>query len=257
MKKLYTFLLMCLLVSAGYAQKVDFKNGIIKVDGNDWAKMTVLKTNFGLTKTFEVFSLSGEKLIIAAPATEFEADKSDNSMMYYRLTFLTSNQVGIFRLAALSQEKSFLKLITSDNILEGNVTSDSKVKELIAMRGASPTIAVDYTLVRRDKIWPVDLKQDRTIEQEGKIIGNFVPKGGNDQVSYYEFKIPSGVLVARVSFTGGNNAQNFELFTAKDNLKRVIPLPQNQKILAASADIDQYQFTVKRIAKWLVDNSYL
>lgn len=95
------------------------------------------------------------------------------------------------------------------------------------------------------------------IEQQGKIVGSFKPVSYNNEVANYEFKIPSGVLIARVSFTGGNNAQNFELFTAKDNLKRVVMIPQEQKIIVASSNIDQYPMTLQRVAKWLVENSYL
>lgn len=35
-----------------------------------------------------------------------------------------------------------------------------------------------------------------------------------------------------------------ELFTAKDNLKRVAPIPQELKVTAASAGIDKNQFTL-------------
>src|SRR5215203_6958415 len=108
MQKLCVLCLMVLSVSL-YAQKVDYKGGMIKVDGKDWAKMTVEKKNFGLTRSFEVFSLSGQKIVIAAPATEFEQDKSDNSILYYRVTFLTASQVGIFKVQSLGQEKSFAK----------------------------------------------------------------------------------------------------------------------------------------------------
>jgi len=250
--------LLTLLAFEAKAQKVDVNKGVITVDGKEWAKLTVQKGNFGLTKTFEVFSLAGEKMIIAAPATEFEQDKSDNSVMYYRLTFLTSDQVGIFKLAALSQEKSFLKLITGGEILGADgKTIDSKVKELIAMRGASPTIAVDYTLVARNRSWPVRLQTDKNVEQDGKIIGHFAARGYYHGFSNYDFMFPSGFVIAKVYSTGCNNAQNFELFTAKDNLKRVVPIPQKENIMVASTETDKFQFTLNRIAKWLVSNSYL
>lgn len=239
------------------AQKVDYKNGMIQVDGKDWAKMTVEKRNFGLTKAFEVFSLSGKKIAIAAPATEFEQDKSDNSILFYRVTFLTADQVGIFRVQALGQEKSFAKLLGSSGIMVSDSIDREKVKEFIALRGASPTIKVDYTVVARSRTWPVRLQEDKNIEQEGKIIGSFTPRGTMNGMDNYEFLLPSGVSIAKVSFTGGNNAQNMELFTAKDNQKRVVPIPQGQKILAASANIDKNQFTLERIARWLVENQYL
>lgn len=101
MHKVISGLALLFCVSVVQAQDVDYKKGIIQVNGKDYAKLEVTKQNFGLTKSFEVFSLAGEKIIIAAPATEFESDKSDNSYLFYRLTFLTADQVGIFKVASL------------------------------------------------------------------------------------------------------------------------------------------------------------
>lgn len=257
MRKLTTLLSICFLASVTLAQDVEYKKGMILVDGKDYAKVEVTKQNFGLTKLFDVFSISGEKIIIAVPATEFEADKNDNSYLFYRFTFLTANQVGIFKVSSLSQEKSFAKLVGGSGILVNDKVDESKVKQFIATNGASPRIAVDYPLVSRNKAWPVSLKEDKTIEQNSKIIGNFKPTGSGNGLDHYEFTLPSGVIIAKVSFAGGNNAQNMELFTAKDNLKRTVPIPQQEKILIADASIDKNQFTIKRIAKWLVDNQYL
>ncbi len=257
MRKLTTLLSLCFFATVTLAQDVEYKKGMIQVDGKDYAKVEVTKQNFGLTKLFDVFSISGEKIIIAAPATEFEADKNDNSYLFYRFTFLTANQVGIFKVSSLSQEKSFAKLVGGSGILVNDKVDESKVKQFIATHGASPRIAVDYTLVSRNKAWPVSLKEDKTIEQNSKIIGSFKPTGSGNGLDYYEFTLPSGVIIAKVSFAGGNNAQNMELFTAKDNLKRTVPIPQQEKILIADASIDKNQFTIKRIAKWLVDNQYL
>lgn len=230
---------------------------MIKVDGNDYARLEVQKQNFGLTKSFEVYSLSGKKLIIAVVATEFEQDKRDNSYLFYRLTFLTSNQVGIFKVAALGQEKSFAKLIGGSGIMVKDTTNDDRVKEFIAAKGASPRIAIDYSLVPRDRAWPFSIKADKTIEQNSKIIGSFNPTGSYNDQDYYEFKLPSGVVIAKISFTGGNNAQNMEVFTAKDNLKRVVPMPTKDRIIVADASIDKNQFMLKRVVKWLIDNQYL
>ncbi|MBK6936806.1 MAG: hypothetical protein IPH18_07870 [Chitinophagaceae bacterium] len=257
MKKNVLFISLVFIALTANAQNIDYKKGMITVDGNDYAKVEVTKQNFGLTKLFDVFSLSGEKIIIAAPATEFEADKNDNSYLFYRFTFLTANQVGIFKVASLSQEKSFAKLVGGSGILVNDKVDENKVKQFIAAKGASPSIAVDYTLVARNKAWPISLQVDKTIEQNSKIIGSFKPAGSGNGLDHYEFTLPSGVMIAKVSFTGGNNAQNMELFTAKDNLKRTVPIPQQEKIIIADASIDKNQFTIKRIAKWLVDNQYL
>lgn len=252
-------LIICVLMSVFFAtaQKVEYKKGVISVDGKEYAKMEITKQNFGLTKLFDVFSMSGEKIIIAVPATEFESDKNDNTYLFYRVTFLTANQVGIFKVASLSQEKSFAKLIGESGILVNGKADEAKVNEFIARKGASPTIAVNYTLVARNRSWPIQIKDDRTIEQESKIIGSFVAKGSVNGADMYEFSLPSGVLIAKFSFTGGNNAQNFELFTAKDNLKRVVPIPQKDKIIASAAVADKNLLTLKRITQWLVDKQYL
>jgi hypothetical protein len=257
MQRCFFICLLILSFSVTNAQDVDYKKGIVWVDGKEYVKLDVEKKNFGLTKEFEVFSMSGKKLIIAVVATEFEQDKSDNSYLFYRLTFLTSDQVGIFKVASLGQEKSFAKLIGASGIMANDTTNNDKVKEFIARKGASPRIAVNYTTVARDRMWPVRLQEDKNIEQNTKIIGSFKSTGSANEQDYYEFMLPSGVLIAKVSFTGGNNAQNFELFSAKDNLKRVVPIPQKDKILAAASAIDKNQFTLQRIAKWLVDNQYL
>lgn len=257
MKKIAILVLMSCSLGHLKAQDVDYKKGLIQVDGKDYAKLDVNKINFGLTKTFDVYSMSGEKLIIAVPATEFEQDKTDNSYLFYRLTFLTANQVGIFKVAALGQEKSFAKLIGTSGILINDKADEGKVREFIASKGASPRIAVNYTLVSRNHAWPVRLQKDHNIEQEGKIIGSFTPRGSMNGMDYYEFTLPSGVVIAKAGFAGGNNAQNMELFTAKDNLKRTVPIPQKDKIIVADNSIDNNQFTLERVAKWLVDNQYL
>lgn len=257
MQKIFLLGLLFLVFKSVNAQEVDYKKGMIIVDGNDYARVEVQKQNFGLTKSFELFSLSGKKIIIAVVATEFEQDKNDNSYLFYRFTFLTSNQVGIFKLSALSQEKSFAKLIGNSGILIKDSTNDEKVREFIASKGASPRIAVDYTVVPRDRAWPFSLKADKTIEQNSKIIGTFKPTSSYNEQDYYEFRLPSGIIIAKISFAGGNNAQNMEVFTAKDNLKRIVPMPQNEKIIAADVSIDKNQFMLKRVVKWLIDNQYL
>lgn len=252
-------LLFCLAFRTVYviAQDVEYKKGAIYVDGNEYAKVEVEKQNFGLTKNFQLFSLTGEKLVIAVVATEFQQDKSDNSYLFYRFTFLKSGQIGIFKIAALGQEKSFAKLIGSSGIIVKNTTDDKKVMEFIASRGATPSIAIDYTTVARNKAWPIELKEDKTIQQDAKQIGSFKHMGTGNGLDSYEYKLPSGILVARLSFAGGNNAQNFEVFTPKDNLKRVVNIPQKETIKFSASVVDANYFTLKRVTKWLVDNNYL
>lgn len=254
------YVLAVLLLAAtifATAQDVEYKKGIITVDGKELAKVEVKKENFGLTKSFQVFSMTGTKLIIAVVATEFDQDKNDNSYLFYRLTFLQSNQSGIFKVAALGQEKSFAKLIGTSGIIVDGSTVDANVKEFIALKGASPRIATDYSTVARNKAWPIELKEDKTIVQDGKIIGSFKPMGSSNGMDHYEILLPSTVVIAKVSFTGGNNAQNFEAHTIKDSQKRMISIASKDKVLAAAANIDKNQITLKKLVKWLVDNQYL
>ena len=75
MKRIMLLTLLVVLFAGTYAQDVDYKKGMIKVDGEDYLRLEVKKENFGLTKSFEVYSLSDKKIIIAAVATEFEARK--------------------------------------------------------------------------------------------------------------------------------------------------------------------------------------
>jgi len=256
--KLTTLLTFSLFIATNLlAQDVDYKKGMIQVDGKDYVKLEVTKQNFGLTKNFDVYNLAGKKLIIAVVATEFDADKNDNSYLFYRLTFLTSNQVGIFKVAAIGQEKSFVKLIGTSGIINADTTDNERVKQFIASKGASPRIAVNYTLVNRNRAWPITIQADKNIEQNSKIIGNFKPAGSMNGQDYYEFALPTGVVVAKISFAGGNNMQNMEVFTVKDSQKRVVPMNTNDKIIAADVSIDKNQFALKRVVKWLVDNQYL
>ncbi len=123
------------------AQEVEFKDGMIKVDGKDYLKMEVKKQNFGLTKSFELYSLAGKKIITAAVATEFEKDESDNTYLYYKVKFLTSSQEGIFKISSLSQEKAFAKLIGTSAIIVNDAADDEKVQKFIESKGVTPRVA--------------------------------------------------------------------------------------------------------------------
>ncbi len=252
------FYLVLLIAAQGiYAQKVDYKKGIISVDKKEVAKVEVEKENFGLTKNFNLLSLDGEKLAIAVMSTEYESDASDNTTVYYKVTFLPTNQTAIFKLSVLGTEKGFAKLIGSSGIIESDGLNADKVKEFIASKGVNPKVAVNYTLVNRSKNWPIHLTAEKRITQNDKEIGFFVPKGSSKTGDSYEYFLPSGILVAKVSFAGGNNAQNFLLFTPKDNQNRTVAIPQAEKVKFLASDVDPNYLTLKRITSWLVENNYL
>jgi hypothetical protein len=250
-------LIAALTIGQAQAQKVDYKNNIVNVDGKDIVKINTISQNFGLTKNFEVFSLSGKKLIIATLAEDFVLPSNDNSFFYYRLTFLTADQVGIFAVNKLGAEKSFAKLIGSANIITNDELDAPLVREFIASKSKNPRIAADYTLVNRSTIYPIVLNEDKTIMQEKKMVGRFKDITAKANSDSYEFSLPNGLTVVKVSFTGGNNAQNFEVYTVKDNFKRVVPLPTNEKVILASTPADRNEIALGRILKWMVFNRYL
>lgn len=60
MKTIFTFLFILGINTFLFAQKVDYKNNIIAIDGNKIGKVEVQKQNFGLTKNFNLYSMDGE-----------------------------------------------------------------------------------------------------------------------------------------------------------------------------------------------------
>lgn len=261
MKYLYTFLTTVFALGIASAQKIDFKNEVISVDGKEIAKVNKIKDreNFGFTSTYELYSMSGKKLVIAAYASEYDHDHTTNMSFYYRLTFLTTDQVGIFSLSKLGGEKSFAKLIGASGIIVNDELDAAKVKDFIAMKGKDPSITVradDYLVASRQRGWPVKLNTDKTIEQDHVQIGSFKDVTGADGDTY-EISLPNGIVAVRLSFTGGNNTQAFDVITMKDRARRTIKIPTRDKVMLSSTDVDRNQIALARIINWLVNNGYL
>lgn len=257
MKIIFTLLFVLGLTSFVNAQKVDYKSNIISVNGNEIGKVEVEKKNLGLTKNFNFYSVDGKKLIIAVLSTEFENEKHDNTFMYYRFTFLPTNQVGVFKLSSLAMEKGFVNLIGKANIIENGTLNAEKVTEFIATKGVSPRNAVIYSLVSRNKRWPIELKESKDITQGGEVIGFFKYTGTTGRQETYEFFVPEGIMIAKVRFAGGNNARNFDVFTARDRMNSIISIPPKEQTKIYSSPIDPNALALKRITNWLVENGYL
>jgi len=264
MTKYFSILLIAVFAfGLANAQKVNYKNNIINVDGKDIGKVNRIKDaeTFGLISTYELFAMGGKKLIIAAYASEYDRDHSTNMTYYYRFTFLTTNQVGIFSLSKLGPEKSFANLVGESGIMVNDELDSAKIKEFIAMKGKDPSITVkndDYIIARRDKGWPVKLKADKTIEQNSVIIGSFKDvTSPSNSYDTYEINLPSGIIAVKMNFVDGNNTQAFDIVTMKDHDKRTIKIPTSGKVFAASADADRNQIALARIIKWLIANGYL
>ena len=261
MKKITGTILALCITGSLLAQKVDYKANVISVDGKDVAMVTKIKDkeNFGLTSTYELNSLTGKKLVIATIATDFVPPRYDNSGYYYRLTFLTSGQVGIFTLSKLGPEKSFAKLIGESGIVVNDQLDESKVNEFIALKSKNPRVSVSYDLVHRNRMMPVFIKETQ-VYQGDVIIGQFKDVSSSTAFDTYEFSLPTALTVAKVSFNGGNSAKNCTMTTYKDQQTQNVNLARNGTFgntILRSEGVDRNEEILKLIAKWLVEKDYL
>ncbi|SMC54231.1 hypothetical protein [Pedobacter nyackensis] len=261
MKKLIIILLSILVSGDLLAQKIDYKSGLLQVDGKDLAKVVKIKDkeNFGLTSTFELQSMSGETLIIARVATNFVSNRNDNSGFYYQFTFLPVDKVGVFSLSKLGAEKSFAKLIGQSGIVVDDKLDSRKVSEMLARKSENPEVAIEYHLVKRARIGPPNVK-DNQIYQTDVLIGKFKDISSNKEFDTYEFSLPDGLVIATVSFAGGNGAKNCNMSTNKDKQTRNAVLKSDGTYGAfkfRTEGVDRNAVALKHIATWLIDGGYL
>jgi len=261
LKTLFFLAILFVFSFCSYAQKVkvDYKDGIINVDGKDIAKVIKTKENFGLTSSFELFSLSGEKLMIAVVATDFAPEDGNNADFYYRFSFLPTLQTGIFSLGKLSAEKNFVKLIGESGIVVDNTLDENKINEFLAKKGKNPKIVISYDLVQRSHMGKALIRdQTKEIDQGNVIIGTFENIGHTAVSDSYRFKLPSGLIVATARFSGGNEAKNFTISTNKDAFTQIVAMKTGYgKILAMSEGMDPNRYALEFIAYWLIKNNYL
>jgi len=261
-KKLSLFAAVSMIAYTAFAQKVDYSSGIIKVDGKDVAKVIRIKDkgSFGLTSSYELDNMAGTKLIIATMATDFVPSRNDAEGFYYRFTFLTSGQVAIFGLSKLGPEKSFAKLMGESGIVVNDQLDAAKVNELIALRSKNPKVQIEYNLVHRSPLVNVTVK-DHNIFQDVQI-GTFkdITRPGGD-FDAYEFALPSGLIVARVTFKAGTKyVENCVISTNKDAATYNVDLRAGGsygQAIAASEGVDRHEETIKKIARWLVQHNYM
>jgi hypothetical protein len=253
-------LFYCLFIcSAGFAQKVEYKSGKLSKDGTQIASVNKVKDGsiFNLTSSYELYNMAGEKQIIATVATEFVPQANDNTVFYYRFTFLPLNQVGIFSLSKLGAEKSFAKLIGESGILVNDKLDAGKVQELMAYKSKNPRVSTQYHLVQRNRMMNLFFKDDHTIHQGLVVIGTFRDITPNKQADEYEFALPEGLVVAKVVFTGGNNARNCILTTMKDNRVQSLSVSDDKNYKLYLSSIDRNAEALTRIVRKLMDMDYL
>lgn len=132
------------------------------------------------------------------------------------------------------------------------------MKEFIARKSSNPVSSGEYELVSRNRMMPV-MVRDGQVYQGNVLIGNF-KNASSSNADTYEFSLPTGLIVARVTFTGGNNAQNASVVLTKDKLSRTASIPSQGtygKTILKSKGVDRNYIVLKRIADWLVTNKYL
>lgn len=260
MKTYYLFIVLIIHSLTLQAQKSAYKDNQILLDDKPIATIKSMesKGTMGLVKDFEIYNMQNELLIVAAYASEFPENENDNMNYYYKLTFVGLDKDGYFKLSKLGSEKSLAKLIGNGGIIKEGKLDNDALFTFIARNGKTPPAPkVEYVLVQRDRSWPLDFREAGNIEQQSKLIGHYhdvTPKGSN--VDYYEFSLPGGLKVAKVNFKEGNDSQVCEITTMKDNQKRAVPTPsqeRNVKVLMGDRNLE----VIKRITKWLVDNRYL
>lgn len=252
--------LSALLISGPLlAQKVNYKAGLLQVDGKDVAKIVRIKDKgtFGLTGTYELYAMNGEKLIIATLATNFAPRKIDNSSHYFNVTFLSLDKVSVFSFSSLGPEKSFAKMVGESGIVVDNQLDGKLVSELIAKRSEQPEVTVEYHMVKRERSFPVKIK-DYDIVQQSALIGRFREIKEKTEYDTYEFVLPDGLVVATVRFSGGNNAKNCTISTNKDRSTRTVSIAVEMKYLNIFVGgEDRNTIAINRIATWLVSNRYM
>lgn len=236
------------------AQKVDYKDGLLKVDDKEVAKIVKIKDqgSFGLTSTYEVLALTGDKLIIATLATDFAERQNDNSTYYYRFSFMANQQQAIFRLSKLGPEKSLAKLIGQSGIVVNNQIDQTLLNEFIAKKSANPPVVAEYKIVERNHLGTPYIKGNQ-IYQGLTLIGQFKDITSSNAFDTYEFITPAGLVVAKVSFTGGINAQDFVAIITKDRSTQRVNIPTKGRygVLAQREGVDRNEMTLVRIAdKW-------
>lgn len=258
MKTILSILAVLLITGVVSAQKVDYKDNTIMVDGSGVATVYKIKGPMGLMNKFKIISMTGDTLMRAVYDEKAEENKNNNMSYYYIVTFITTNQKGIFPVSKLGTEKSLAKLIGKGNVIVNGKLDADKVKAFIEKEGKMPDERVDYSIVSRNRSWPIELQTDKTIKQNSKVIGSFadVTVDGSG-VDTYQFTLTSGVVVATVSFSDGNNAQKCDVTTMKDNITQTAQIPLKEHIDKSFSAIDRNSEALKRIVKWLVDNQYL
>lgn len=257
MKKPFVLTILLALTLSAVGQKIKLKNGTLFADNQAIAKIEGAKNpDLVLVKDFTVSNLKGETLFTANWSDAIPEDPNDNVAYYYEFNFAASKVIAYLPIAKLGPDKNLGKLIVKNKLIKGEAIDEAALKVLIKKKGKTPPPSFDYPMVERNRTWPVELRELGKIEQNSKVVSLYTDQGTQNGMDVYTFRVPSGEVAAVIKFSGGNNANSFELKTLRDGRETRINLPREGKISAVVA-IERNYYTIKLIAKWLVDNNYI
>ena len=241
------------------AQKVKLKKDILLIDKVEVAKLTKEKNKamMGMVSDYTLANLDGDVLLTATYTDLVPEDPNNNMVYFFEFTFPTlGDKKAYFGLSKLGTSKSLAKLVGKNGLIADGAIDAKALDKLIDKKGKTPEIKQDFTKVNRNRNFPVELREKGEISQVSEVIATYIDRGTQRGQDVYEFYLPNGTLAATIRFADGNNAKTIAVETYEDDRKHNARMDFDGKTIASAA-IDRNYFTLKRIAKWLVENKYL
>ncbi|MFK7972888.1 MAG: hypothetical protein AB8F95_21130 [Bacteroidia bacterium] len=244
MKTTASLLLFLIIIASGlFSQKVQYKKGVILVDGVEWAKMKK-KGNLLTGRTFILKTIDGTEVAIAKEQTN-RTDKE----VYFNVVLKDPYCKVAFHADGLSAGGSLAKAFVEMHVIvdgKPSLGGNHIFCMMFGDDGSNKTIVkVDYALASRDMDMPIFVGQ-RDIMQGGIKIGSFVAKKrmeGSDLIRTVSFFLPSGARAARVTMKGPDATEAI-IFTDVDKSQTRIRFNFAQEYMA-------------ELAKWLVDTEHM
>jgi hypothetical protein len=250
--------LSLLLTAAAWlhAQKVEYKEGLVSVDKQPVARISGVKNQemMGLVKDYTALSMEGDTLFTAVYSDRIPESPDDNTVYYFEFRFRGLETPAYLPVSKLGGDKTIANHIGNFGLVKAQALDLNAVRALIQKKGKTPPYRLNYTMVSRNRQFPVEIREAGKISQASVQIGAFKDQGTQSGMDTYAFLLPDGTLIATASFTGGNKAASIQVTTLRDKVMHTIAGGEPVTQLAA---VDRNYFTVKRIAQWLVEQNYL
>lgn len=239
------------------AQKTEYKDGLLSIDKQPIARIIGVKNKeaLGLVKDFMVVNMAGDTLFTAVYSDLIPEDPNDNLMYYFEFRFKGRPAPAYLPVSKLGGDKTISNHIGNYGLIKNQQLDLAAVQALVQKKGKTPPVRFVYTMVARNRSFPVEIREAKQISQAGVLIGIFADQGTQSSVDVYQFMLPDGKLIAMANFSGGNNAPAVNITTYKDNITHTFSTAGDPITMIAAVDRNYY--TLKKIAQWLVSNNYL